>query len=317
MAYVFKAGSKSAAIMKENLRAVVGNGNGINFWEIKCGETNTLKESFPRIFALAVANEGVINDFGDWKGASTKTDSAAWLPSNNGVFSVSSFCRLWNDRVGDYSIDDRFCWQGFCPPKVELLVWRLLQGRIMVKVVLNRYVLNCSGNVEDARRKFLWEEMSYLERWWRDASVSKRESFTNLVKNGQLEIVGEVAIKVVEVGELDGVVTLTNCESWEHNWTRTLHSKFVEIEGRQYSSSIHQGQVIEVVSDSLIAVTWINSDNFGSFAHVKLVYDIRDLLKVHGQMAVRFCSRSSNSYADDLAKKGSNREGDITQWGNI
>ncbi|XVF58156.1 hypothetical protein PTKIN_Ptkin07bG0040600 [Pterospermum kingtungense] len=32
--------------------------------------------------------------------------------------------------------------------------------------------------------------MSYLERWWRDASDDRRESFTNLVKNGQLEIVG-------------------------------------------------------------------------------------------------------------------------------
>lgn len=42
----------------------------------------------------------------------------------------------------------------------------------------------------DARRKFIWEEMSYLERWWRDASELKRASFSNLVKNGQLEIVG-------------------------------------------------------------------------------------------------------------------------------
>lgn len=31
--------------------------------------------------------------------------------------------------------------------------------------------------------------MSYLERWWRDASDFKKESFTKLVKNGQLEIV--------------------------------------------------------------------------------------------------------------------------------
>ncbi|KAJ6754218.1 ALPHA-MANNOSIDASE 2X [Salix purpurea] len=43
---------------------------------------------------------------------------------------------------------------------------------------------------KDPRRKFIWEEMSYLERWWRDASVEKRESFTNLIKTGQLEIVG-------------------------------------------------------------------------------------------------------------------------------
>lgn len=44
--------------------------------------------------------------------------------------------------------------------------------------------------MQDARRKFIWEEMSYLERWWRDASETKRESFVNLVKNGQVEIVG-------------------------------------------------------------------------------------------------------------------------------
>ncbi|KAL3624198.1 Alpha-mannosidase 2x [Castilleja foliolosa] len=43
---------------------------------------------------------------------------------------------------------------------------------------------------KDNRRKFIWEEMSYLERWWRDASDVKKESFTNLVQNGQLEIVG-------------------------------------------------------------------------------------------------------------------------------
>lgn len=43
---------------------------------------------------------------------------------------------------------------------------------------------------KDVRRKFIWEEMSYLERWWRDASELKRTKFSNLVKNGQLEIVG-------------------------------------------------------------------------------------------------------------------------------
>ncbi|KGN59619.1 alpha-mannosidase 2 [Cucumis sativus] len=42
----------------------------------------------------------------------------------------------------------------------------------------------------DSRRKFIWEEMSYLEKWWRDASDEKKESFAALVKNGQLEIVG-------------------------------------------------------------------------------------------------------------------------------
>lgn len=43
---------------------------------------------------------------------------------------------------------------------------------------------------KDTRRKFIWEEMSYLERWWREASDERREAFIGLVQNGQLEIVG-------------------------------------------------------------------------------------------------------------------------------
>ncbi|CAL5378050.1 unnamed protein product [Camellia sinensis] len=43
---------------------------------------------------------------------------------------------------------------------------------------------------KDPHCKFIWEEMSYLERWWKDALETKKESFINLVKNAQLEIVG-------------------------------------------------------------------------------------------------------------------------------
>lgn len=44
--------------------------------------------------------------------------------------------------------------------------------------------------LKDEKRKFIWEEMSYLERWWRDATDVKRESLIKLLQNGQLEIVG-------------------------------------------------------------------------------------------------------------------------------
>ncbi|KAL5974268.1 Alpha-mannosidase 2x [Asimina triloba] len=43
---------------------------------------------------------------------------------------------------------------------------------------------------EDSRRKFIWEEISYLERWWRDSSDPDKGNFIQLVKSGQLEIVG-------------------------------------------------------------------------------------------------------------------------------
>eukprot|EP00897_Mesotaenium_endlicherianum_P009208 jgi/Mesen1/8315/ME000457S07510 len=55
-----------------------------------------------------------------------------------------------------------------------------------------RHILD---NVVDAlknnpERRFIWEEMSYLERWWRDASPERRADFTRLARSGQLEVVG-------------------------------------------------------------------------------------------------------------------------------
>lgn len=44
----------------------------------------------------------------------------------------------------------------------------------------------------DSRRKFIWEEMSYLSMWWSDERVSQgqKDDFKWLVEQGQLEIVG-------------------------------------------------------------------------------------------------------------------------------
>ncbi|CAI5505015.1 unnamed protein product [Closterium sp. Naga37s-1] len=39
-------------------------------------------------------------------------------------------------------------------------------------------------------RRFIWEEMSYLSRWWMDATEEERQGMRALVQSGQLEIVG-------------------------------------------------------------------------------------------------------------------------------
>ena len=83
------------------------------------------------------------------------------------------------------------------------------------------------------------------------------------------------------------------------------------------SNPLLHGFVIDIVSDCLVAVTWINFDSVGSLEHVNLIHGIRDILRSHGSLAISFNPRTSNSYADMLAKKGSNMEGDILQWGSI
>ena len=56
---------------------------------------------------------------------------------------------------------------------------------------------------------------------------------------------------------------------------------------------------------------WINGDNVGSIDHINLVYDIRDVLRIHGCMKICFSSRASNSTADALAKRGSSGDRDF------
>ncbi|CAL5379400.1 unnamed protein product [Camellia sinensis] len=68
----------------------------------------------------------------------------------------------------------------------------------------SRHILDTISRLfrRDPRCKFIWEEMSYLERWWKDASETKKESFINLVKNAQLEIVGGGWVMNDEMEEL-------------------------------------------------------------------------------------------------------------------
>ena len=76
-----------------------------------------------------------------------------------------------------------------------------------------------------------------------------------------------------------------------------------------------RGQNIEIVSDSKIAVEWINGDNVGRVDHINLVYSIRDALRIHGSLKISFSLRASNSYANSLAKNGSREGGDLFHWG--
>ncbi|KAK2652029.1 hypothetical protein Ddye_011885 [Dipteronia dyeriana] len=60
---------------------------------------------------------------------------------------------------------------------------------------------------------------------------------------------------------------------------------------------------IEIMSDSKIAVSWINNVGFGSITRVQTIYDIRKCLEDFGTITILFCARDFNMVADQLAKK--------------
>ncbi|KAK3194324.1 hypothetical protein Dsin_025634 [Dipteronia sinensis] len=67
------------------------------------------------------------------------TDALAWSFCLKGLFTVSSFRRCMEESTHLNSLDVKTMWQGTNPPKVELFVWKLLRGRIMVREVLHHF----------------------------------------------------------------------------------------------------------------------------------------------------------------------------------
>ncbi|KAK3230650.1 hypothetical protein Dsin_002531 [Dipteronia sinensis] len=75
------------------------------------------------------------------------------------------------------------------------------------------------------------------------------------------------------------------------------------------------GRKIEVISDSNVAVSWVNNGGFGNINHVDTIYDIRSNLAILAATVVSFASRDSNHMADRLAKMGSSKMGEFVLWG--
>ena len=71
---------------------------------------------------------------------------------------------------------------------------------------------------------------------------------------------------------------------------------------------------ISVVSDSQVAVSWVNTKDFGNIELINFIYEIRSLMEEHGGLKVVFGARIFNSFADSLAKMGSNERGDFVDW---
>ncbi|KAK3194006.1 hypothetical protein Dsin_025316 [Dipteronia sinensis] len=62
-------GSKSAKVLNDGLKIIVGRGNKARYWDNIRWDLIPLKQAFPRIFVLAVNQSSVTQNFGEWNGA--------------------------------------------------------------------------------------------------------------------------------------------------------------------------------------------------------------------------------------------------------
>ena len=58
-------------------------------------------------------------------------------------------------------------------------------------------------------------------------------------------------------------------------------------------------------------------ENFGSYRHINIIYDIRGYLQQMKNVSIIFSSRSSNSMADSIARLSSSGAADRVEWGEL
>ncbi|KAK3220760.1 hypothetical protein Dsin_014730 [Dipteronia sinensis] len=78
-----------------------------------------------------------------------------------------------------------------------------------------------------------------------------------------------------------------------------------------------RGRFISIVSDSKVAVSWVNNGDFGSLDHFNLISEIHSNMSSLGDIEVIYESRAFNSFANSLAKIGSNFFRDFVEWRDV
>ncbi|KAK2654687.1 hypothetical protein Ddye_014543 [Dipteronia dyeriana] len=69
-----------------------------------------------------------------------------------------------------------------------------------------------------------------------------------------------------------------------------------------------------IASDSKVVMSSVINEDFGSLKHVNIIYEIQSMLRSLINIEVVYNSRSTNSFTDMLAKKGSSKSGDFVVW---
>ncbi|KAL4285443.1 hypothetical protein GQ457_16G011680 [Hibiscus cannabinus] len=164
---------------RANLSVQVGDGIHILFWDDVWLGNSSLKDQFPRFYALSCNKSGKVADFGRKIGARwvwhiplrrglfdrelpywqefmsrlntfqssvSGHDWVQWLGSSDDSFSVKSLKKLVIGPLPPSNFWVDFVWIGFAPPKVELFVWLVMLERISVKVELAKRGVNLSGS---------------------------------------------------------------------------------------------------------------------------------------------------------------------------
>lgn len=191
----------------------VGEGSSTFFWLDKWVGNFRLCEMFPRLFHLESQKKVLVGDRGAWEGAIWRwvlgwsrelrgrtlnefedllgklqewapnhghRDKRWWFLDESGDFTVKALKELVNEKeLEGHSNLRETMWNKIVPRKVNVLVWRLRQGRMPVRVVLDHMGIDldsllcpcCQDVIETVDHCFCrckWVEASWnkIFNWW-------------------------------------------------------------------------------------------------------------------------------------------------------
>ncbi|KAK3188114.1 hypothetical protein Dsin_027675 [Dipteronia sinensis] len=292
---LFEGGSSTAFCLNEGLQIVIGRGDRANFWEDIRWDSIPLRAVFPRIFALSSKKVGKVCEFEKWQNVNWEWDVPLRRPSFDLEYEQWKCLLAVLDSVKlRNGIHDTIAWS--LSPNEAFSVSSFL------KCVEGTPLVNqCNSTLI-----------------WNGFHLPKVEVFVwNLMK-------GKTLVKdVMRRFGMDVSLNLscTFCNSYPETLTTDEDSNTAEILAIHRVSAIcasrpdFVGKEIIIASDSKSAVAWVNNvDGIGSFKHVDFIYDIRNYLRILGNSLVVYNPRYLNSFENNLAKMGSNNEGDKLEW---
>ncbi|KAK3193092.1 hypothetical protein Dsin_024402 [Dipteronia sinensis] len=318
-----KEGSRMEKLTSDGFIMIVGKGERVQFLTELRVDDRFLKEAFPYCYALAVIKSGTVMEFGAW--SRQYQDAIAWSYNPNGIFSVGSFSRMLEATEGVSISAPMLVWQGLPPPKIEVFLWQLWKGRILVKEgslfeAIVWTIWECKNKLVFKGRQLSVDQaidaVKFWVVWWfKHLGVRSTDSIEALLCNVhklyvdhkkisksrlvdwipppsnklKFNVDGSVSGKPVP-GYIGGILRDLNGKilCLFSQFLGILDSNSVELWAIQKvvllcHSNVHlQGRDILVVSDSIVAVVWVNKGDFGSVENANIIRDIRSSLSKAG-----------------------------------
>ncbi|KAK2665233.1 hypothetical protein Ddye_003807 [Dipteronia dyeriana] len=200
------------------------------------------------------------------------------LQSFHAIIVKGDRAKFWFDSFWNYiSLKEAFPKGGFYPPKVQVFVWQLLNGRVFVKSVTKRISLS---------------QVAY------DVCVLYKagsEMIDHLFLHSSDVVNFRVVWWFIHLGQFSSSpISLTMLNLKDLCAQRKVAKRSKDVE-------------------SWIPPP-VNNVDFGGFHHGHILYNIRDLIHYMGDVNVCFNSRSTNSVADKLVKLGFFFSSDMIVW---